>query len=303
MFPAVLAAVLFACSAVVSQRTARIFGAVPGHFYRMTLACVVLGLVTWAVDAARGTGSLHAETCWRFLVSGAVGYGIGDIALFLAYNRLGSRFTILINWCSAALFAAGGDWLLRGQGLTLAQGLAVTGILAGLVIALWPADPAQRAHHPASGIIFAAVSGIATGIATVLSGEAIDTARAMSVEIPAVSQTFQRSVAGVAAAGAAFLLVKYYFPQRRKEEKERKWRHKRFWLLSAALCGPVLGVSCYQWALNVTGSSTIVVAIAATSTLLVIPLARLVEKDIPRGRQLAGSLLAAAGVVALQWFG
>jgi len=297
MIPAVLAATLFAVSAVVSQRSSRIYGAVPANFYRMAIACTVLGLITWAVDASRGAPSFHGETFRQFLLSGLVGYGIGDIALFLAYARLGSRLTILINWCSAALFAAAGDWFLRDHALTLPQGAAVCCILAGLVTALWPSE---KTRHPAAGVFFAIIAGVGMGMGTVLSGQAIDTARALQVEVHAISQTFQRSLAGVAAAALAFLLVKY-LPQRRAADAERKWRHKPFWLLSTALCGPVLGVACYQWALTVTGSSTIVVAIASTSTLLVIPLARLTEKDKPRARQLAGSLMAAAGVIAFRW--
>lgn len=299
MLPSVFAAILFAFSAVVSQRASRIFGAVPANFFRMVIACAVLGLITWAVDASRGTSSLHGNLFWRFLLSGVVGYGLGDIALFLAYARLGSRLTILINWCSAALFAAAGDWLLRSHALTWPQWFAVACILAGLVTALWPTDPAQRAKHSASGVIFAIIAGTGMGIGTVLSGQAIDAARLAGLEVHAMSQTFQRSIAGVAVAALAFALVKY-LPQPRPADAARQWKHKPFWLISTALCGPVLGVSCYQWGLTVTGSSTIVVAIAATSTLLVIPLARMVEKDKPHARQLVGSLMAAAGVVALK---
>jgi drug/metabolite transporter (DMT)-like permease len=262
----------------------------------MCIACAVLGLITWAVDASRGVSSFHAPLFRQFLLSGLVGYGIGDIALFLAYARLGSRLTILINWCSAALFAAGGDYFLRSHALTPAQWAASACILGGLVTALWPSE---RTNHPASGVIFAVIAGMGMGLGTVLSGQALDTARTMGVEVHAMSQTFQRSIAGVAAAALAFSLVKY-LPKRRPVDVERKWRHKPFWLISTALCGPVLGVCCYQWALTTLQSSTIVVAIASTSTLLVIPLARLVEKDKPLVRQISGSILAAAGVVVLK---
>lgn len=300
MVPSVLAACFFAISAVVSQRSSRIFGAVPANFYRMCIACAVLGLLTWIVDSVRASSSLHAETFWRFLLSGVVGFGIGDIALFLAYARLGSRLTILINWCSAALFAAAGDWFLRSHALTWQQWLAVVCILGGLVTALWPGKSALHARHPVSGVLFAVVAGIGMGLGTVLSGHANDAGELAGLpEVHAISQTFQRSIAGVAAAAAAFLLVKY-LPQQRPADAGRQWRHKPFWLLSTALCGPVIGVCFYQWGLLITGSSTIVVAIAATSTLLVIPLARMVEKDRPHLRQIAGSILAAAGIIFLK---
>ena len=65
------------------------------------------------------------------------------------------------------------------------------------------------------------------------------------------------------------------------------------------LLGPVFGVSCYQWAIQSTGSSAIVLAVAATSTLIIIPLARWLEKDHASRTQLMGTLLAVAGVAWL----
>ncbi len=301
MLPAILASLLFAFSAVVSQRASRIFGAIPANFYRLCIACLVLGLVTLSVDAARESSSLHDGIFQRFFWSGLVGYGIGDIALFLAYARLGSRLTILINWCAASITSAAGDYWLRQHFVTLPQWIGVGAIMAGLIVALWPAEVAQRVKYPAGGVLFAIIAGASMGIGTVLSSQAIDAAHSFGVQVHGFSQAFQRSTAGLAAALVAFLCVKF-LPQRPIETPARKWKNKPFWLISTALCGPVLGVSCYQWALSLTGSSTIVVAIAATSTLLVIPLARMMEKDKPARRQIAGTILAAAGVIALKWF-
>ena len=267
----------------------------------MCIACAALGLITLCVDASRGVSSLHGELFGRYFVSGLVGFGVGDIALFLAYSKLGSRLTILINWCAAALCAPLGDLWLRGRGLSLPQGLGVITIMAGLVVALWPAGEGRK-RHPASGIIFAIIAGLGMAMGTVLSTQANDLAHGMGFEVHGISQAFQRITAGVLAAVIALLLVKNYLPPRRPEDLKRKWKHKPFWLISTALIGPVLGVSCYQWAQLELGSSAIVVAIAATSTLLVIPLARMMEKDTPGFRQSVGTLLAVAGVVLIKLY-
>jgi drug/metabolite transporter (DMT)-like permease len=301
VLPAILAAVFFALSAVVSQRSARIFGPVPANCYRMCIACAALGLITMAVDASNGVSSLHGELFPRYFVSGLVGFGIGDVALFLAYARLGSRLTILINWCAASLCAPLGDLWMRGHELPLLQGLGVTAIMCGLVVALWPAGESKR-RHPVSGILFAILAGVGMGMGTVMSTHANDVAHSMGFEVHGISQAFQRVTGGVIVAVAALLFVKKYLPPRREEDLKRKWKHKPFWLISTALIGPVLGVSCYQWAQLELGSSAVVVAIAATSTLLVIPLARIMEKDTPGLRQSIGTLLAVAGVVVIKLY-
>lgn len=301
MIPALLAAFLFAVSAVVSRRTTRLFGAVPANFFRLGIACAVLGLITVVTDAVRGESSLHAALFPRFFWSGVAGFGVGDVALFLAYARLGSRLTILLNWCSAALVAAAGDFLWRDRGLSGEQWGAVAAIMSGLAVALYPSGGGRAAKHPVAGVCCALLAGVGMGSGTVLSGVAIDAAAALGLAVPGVSQAFQRSVAGVAVAGISFMVWRRTSPPEIRASPAGPGRQG--WLLATALCGPVAGVSCYQWAQAATGSSAVVVAIAATSTLLVIPLAWLMEHDRPRGRELAGTLLAAAGVIALKWTG
>jgi drug/metabolite transporter (DMT)-like permease len=136
------------------------------------------------------------------------------------------------------------------------------------------------------------------GLGTVISGMANDHAALLGAEVHGISQAFQRSAAGATIAIGAFLLMAQAPPAAPK----KPWRHKKFWLVATALVGPVAGVSCYQWAQLELHSSAIVVAIAATSTLLVIPLARIMERDAPGARQILGTLLAAGGIVALKLF-
>ncbi len=47
-----------------------------------------------------GQGLRGASLGW-FLVSGVVGYGFGDLALFQALPRIGPRFTMLLIHCFA----------------------------------------------------------------------------------------------------------------------------------------------------------------------------------------------------------
>ena len=70
------------------------------------------------------------------------------------------------------------------------------------------------------------------------------------------------------------------------------------WLLGAALFGPVIGVSCFQWALS-SLQSGIVLAVVATTPIVMIPLAAWNEHDHPSRLALVGALLAVAGVVLL----
>jgi len=69
-------------------------------------------------------------------------------------------------------------------------------------------------------------------------------------------------------------------------------------MLVNALCGPTIGVSCYQWALATTPSG-IVLPIVATTPLVIIPFSYWLEGDRPSRRSIVGGLIAVSGVVAL----
>jgi drug/metabolite transporter (DMT)-like permease len=75
-------------------------------------------------------------------------------------------------------------------------------------------------------------------------------------------------------------------------------RHGFWWILAAGFTGPVIAVSCYQWALATTPSG-IVLPIAATAPLLAIPIAFFIEGDRPPRRAIIGGVLAVAGCAAL----
>ena len=86
--------------------------------------------------------------------------------------------------------------------------------------------------------------------------------------------------------------------ERRPENAAPPRAHRFLWILANALCGPVIGVSCYQWALATTPSG-LVLPIVATTPLVIIPFSYLLERERPSRRSLAGGAIAVAGAVAL----
>ena len=74
---------------------------------------------------------------------------------------------------------------------------------------------------------------------------------------------------------------------------DRRWSN---WVLAAALFGPVLGVSCFQWALG-QETSAIVLSITAITPIIVIPMTTYMNGDRPSAMTLAGSAIAVTGVI------
>jgi len=291
MFPALLATFCFACSAVCGQRLSRLLGGITANYWRLLLAFAILAVLT----AALFPTSLHLETTGWYFLSGVIGFGLGDVALFLAYPHLGSRLTVLVLMSFAVFFGAVGDWWLLHTPLKWELTGSIAVILSGLVLALHrPGEPWRWGR----GFVFAVIAGWGQGFGAVLSRIAQAKAAVAGFGVPALSQTTQRAAGGLLIAAIAFAIVsavKNRQPPPATVPPRRK--HLKIWLVGSALFGPVIGVSAMQWALGVLHSSALVVAITATAPLMIIPLARWIEKEKTSPRALLGTAVAVAGVV------
>ncbi|MES2570627.1 MAG: EamA family transporter, partial [Verrucomicrobiota bacterium] len=133
MFASVLTTILFSFSVIFAARSARILGAGAANLCRIVLATVLLAI--WAHGFGAGLGGPGLP--WFFL-SGVIGFGLGDLALFGALPRIGPRLSILLTQCLAAPIAGFTEWAWLGTRLHTMDLLCAAIILTGVVIALAP---------------------------------------------------------------------------------------------------------------------------------------------------------------------
>ncbi len=291
MIPALLAALLFAVSVICASRTARLLGPVTANFARLLLAVLVLG--AWA--HVWGSGLVGPGLPW-FLLSGLIGFGIGDLGLFLALPRMGSRVTLTIMQCVSPACAAAMEWLWLGYGPGFKELLSGALILLGVAMALLPTRGSAKVSR--AGLFWAAVGTFGQAGGAVISRKAVAVSEAAGLSIDGGTAAYQRVLAGVIFAAIMFLLF------RSKEHRQRLARAATTatcqwgWVTANTLAGPVLGVACYQWALALQPTA-IVLPIVALSSLIVIPLAWHMEGESPHARTLVGAVLAVAGVMLL----
>ena len=299
MVPAFVTTVLFALSAVSGGRTARLLGGVEANFLRITLATAMLA--AWAHLAGQGLSG-HAFPV--FLISGAIGFGLGDAALYQALPRLGSRLSIMLVHCLAAPFAALTEWLWMGTTLSWQETTASLVILAGVAVALAPGEHLKIPRRALMiGILCGIAAAIGQGGGAVVSRKAYAVARHAGEHVDGLTAAYQRILAGwVVNAGLIFLSFWKWRVSAPAGEHflavREKWRAALPWLAFNALAGPSIGVGFYQWALATTPAG-VVLPIVATTPLAIIPLARWIEGEKASARSLMGGLIAVAGAVAL----
>ncbi len=302
VFAALLCTILFAVSLTCGHRSAKLIGGTEANFWRLTLAALLLGVWSYAFGIGMGGAAFPL-----FLLSGVVGIGIGDVALFQALPRLGSRLTSLLNGCLSAPLAALIEWLWLGTTLKLAQILWGLLILGGVSLALMPDEHMQRTRRALCvGTLFAILSALFNAMGGVISRKAYETARAGGGLLDGGNAAFQRILGGLLLGGICLLIVKRRAFKVQAlaphelvtEASKNKWRGVWPWVLANGFAGQTLGVSCMQWALETTPAG-VVFAITAITPIIIIPFALVVEHERPTLHSLVGGAVAVGGVVAL----
>ncbi|MEM9480301.1 MAG: DMT family transporter [Verrucomicrobiota bacterium] len=295
MIFALLTAFLFALSAVSGRKLGDVLGSLRANYIRLAVAFAALAALTVIIDPH----SIHPTTfAWLFL-SGLIGFGIGDVALYLALTRIGARLTVLINFSLATILGAIGDWLWLGELIEPGKWFPIATILSGLALALLAARKSNmpRTGSYAVGLIAAVVAGMGQGFGSSISRVAQEAAEVLQHEMTGLSEACQRVFAGLLFAIVAWKFFSKNDATTKGGPKAGWWKY----LLGAAFFGPVLGVSCFQHALTLQPSA-IVLAIVALSPILLIPLSAALEKDRPTLLSVIGSLIAVGGVAWLALF-
>jgi drug/metabolite transporter (DMT)-like permease len=302
---ALLAALLFAISAICGYRSSRQIGGAEANFWRIALATFCLAL--WANILG---GGLAGAAFPLFVASGFFGIGLGDTGYFQALPRLGSRRAVLLTQCFIPLFAILIEWLWLGTKLTGVELFCVAVILTGVAIALAPGDHAKiPARQLWIGISFTAFAGFCSALGAVLSRKAYFVAHDAG-EFPDPGTTgYQRVLGGILIPAVILIVVKSrsarahggIFEEKTFRVSREKWLRIWPWVFGNSLAGQTLGVTCVQWALEKTPAG-IVMAVVATTPIMLLPMTRIVENEKIGIRSLAGAIIAVGGVIGLTFW-
>jgi len=302
MFPAFLTTIFFSISVVCAHRSTRVIGGTEANFWRLTFATVFLS--TWAMSFGQGLSGTSFPT---FLLSGIIGIGFGDVALFQTIPRLGPRLSLLIVQCLTAPLGAAVEWLWLGTKLSPAEMACAAVILLGIGISL---APNKHLNIPRKqlvpGILFGVTAALGGAFGAVLSRKGYAGIEHTGEVLDGATAAYQRLLGGLLIAGICLLVVKWRAVKRElfranaepSHVAADRWRRAGPWIVANALAGQTFGVSCYQKAFQTTPTG-IVLSIVAMSPLVAMPITRLMEKERIAWPTIVGGVIAVVGVVLL----
>ena len=162
-------AVAWTATAMFAEVGSKRMGSLPLNTVRMTMSLTLLFVTLWLTMGVPYPRFADGGTWLWLLLSGVVGYVIGDYCLMQGYIFIGSRFGQLFMTLSAPTAALTGRLLLGEQMRPLAiVGMVVT--LSGIALSiLSKKDNTVSLGLPAKGVFFAAMAGICQGFGLVLS--------------------------------------------------------------------------------------------------------------------------------------
>ncbi len=304
IFPAFLTTVCFSISVICGGRTSKMIGGVEANFWRLVFATLFLCL--WAFTYGQG---LSGSAFPLFFVSGLIGIGFGDVALFQTLPRLGPRLSIVLVQCLTAPFGAMIEWGWLGTRLSWAQLACSAIVLMGVAISFSPFDRSIfKRPEFLPGIGFGTAAAFGNAMGAVLSRKAYALAALNGDAVDGGTAACQRIFGGLLLASITLLLVKWRTVKNHLTPtgdeatlpSATKWRKLLPWVLANSLFGQTLGVSCYQWAFRTTPTA-IVLPIVATTPLVAIPFAYFMDKERPTSRSLIGGIIAVGGVAGMAY--
>jgi drug/metabolite transporter (DMT)-like permease len=281
-------------TALLSEFGSKRLGNLTLNVLRMGLA-LLLSLLLFAVTTGSPLPSgISAEACGWMLLSGLVGYVVGDFCLFQCYIIIGSHYGQLFMTL-APLAAALMAWIALGQHMSPMSIAAMLVTLTGIGLSVL----GRGQHHrlslklPLNGVLYAVGAAVCQGVGLVLSKVGMDhydTTQLPTWLVP-FSANFFRCVAGI----IGFTLLLY---AREGFAPLRHALHDRKGMTIATattIFGPFVGVGFSLMAVQYTSAGIASTLMALTPIIIILPSHWLFRQPIT-WRTVAGAVISVVGV-------
>jgi uncharacterized membrane protein len=287
-FSALLTAFFWVISGTFFERASKRTSSLAVSFLRMIFGLALISIFLW-IYRGNPFATDASPSAWLWLsFSGVVGFVIGDVFLFEAYVRLGTRITLLLMSLSPVLTGIL-SYFIFGEVL---QPLAIVGIaltLAGIaVVILTRGDKKKLKLRVNSYGVFCGLMGaVGQSIGLILSKQGMG-------DYDPFAATQIRIIASVAGFILFFLVGNHWQKLRVLLNDGQSTRLTA----TGALFGPVLGVGFSLLAIQ-NAPAAVAAAIMSIMPVLIIPVNWLAFREKLKWFEVLGALVTVVGVVLL----
>ncbi|MBQ5408675.1 MAG: DMT family transporter [Muribaculaceae bacterium] len=286
-------------TALLSEFGSKRMGNLTLNVARMGITLVFSCILFWAVTGSPLPAGASREAYLWMMLSGLVGYVIGDFCLFQCYIIIGSKFGQLFMTL-APITAAIMAWITLGEHISSMGIVAMLVTLTGIAISVL--GRGGDGHHklvlnlPLNGVLFAVGAAVCQGVGLVLSKIGMNH-YAASIATPCEPwmlpffANFFRCIAGI--VGFSILLhFREGFSSLRKNITDAKSMTAA---VLTTIFGPFVGVGCSLLAVQYTSAGIASTLMALTPIIIILPAWWLFKQPITT-RSVVGALISVLGV-------
>jgi len=289
---AALATALFwTFSAIAFESAGKKVGSLSVNLIRLIIGFAFLSIYSFFVRGLIFPTDATTENWTWLLLSGTVGFVIGDLCLFQAYVVIGSRISMLILSLTPAITALLG-WIILGEKLSWMNILGMTIVLIGILLVIVrkndnssTLNKKTKINYPIAGILLALGGAFGQGLGMVLSKKGM-------VGYDPFASNQIRTIAGI----IGFIIVLTIFKRWPFFVKAVKNRQAMTSISIGAFFGAFLGVSFSLMAVKYTDTG-IAATLMSIRPVLIIPFAITFFKDKVALKEIIGAAIAVTGVV------
>ena len=284
-------------TALLSEFGSKRMGNLTLNLMRMVITLVFSAIMFWVIGGSPMPAGASTEAYLWMMLSGLVGYVIGDFCLFQCYLIIGSKFGQLFMTL-APIAAAITAWITLGQEIRPQAMLAMLVTLTGIAISVLGRGEGRKVSLklPLAGVLFAIAAAVCQGVGLVLSKigmnhyEATLTTDLAGWMLP-FHANFFRCIAGTIGFALLMALREGFAPL----SKGLRDRRGVTAAVATTIFGPFVGVGASLLAVQYTAAGIASTLMALTPIIIILPAWWIFKQPIT-AKSLLGALISVIGV-------
>lgn len=284
-------------TALLSEFGSKRLGNLTLNLMRMVIALVFSAIMFWMTSGFPLPAQASTEAYLWMLLSGVVGYVIGDFCLFQCYIIIGSKFGQLFMTL-APITAAIMAWITLGQEIRPQAMIAMLVTLTGIAISVLGRGDGHKLSLklPIAGVLFAIGAAVCQGVGLVLSKIGMNHYEAsLTTDMAGWLLPFHANFFRCIAGTIGFTLLMAWrdgFAPLRKGVRDRKGITVA---VATTIFGPFLGVGASLLAVQYTAAGIASTLMALTPIIIILPAWWLFKQPIT-AKSVMGALISVIGV-------
>lgn len=282
-------AVCWTITAVAFESAGKKVGSLCVNLIRLVIAFILLSAFNFFTRGILLPIDASSFTWLWLLLSGLIGFVIGDLFLFQAYVEIGSRISQLIMSIVPPITAVTG-YILMGEKITLLGFAGMTTTIVGIALVILTKgsdDNKITFSHPIKGLIYAFIGALGQAFGLVFSKFGMGSYNPFAA-------TQIRIIAAIVGFCIVITVTKNWGKIYIALKDKKAMKH----MTIGSFFGPFIGVSLSLLAVQ-NAPTAIVSTITSITPILIIPASILVFKEKIVSKEIFGSVIALIGVSLL----